>query len=76
MPTHHTYIRMGRRSIQQTLEQKGVFRSEQEIRTALQVLQLYQLIQVLRGRGGTGITPLGVKVWEQLSAMPLQVTSN
>lgn len=76
MPTHHTYIRMGRRSIQQTLEQKGVFRSEQEIRTALQVLQLYRLVQVLRGRGGTGITPLGVKVWEQLSAMPLQLTSN
>ena len=67
---------MGRRSIQQTLEQKGIFRSEQEIRTALQVLQLYRLVQVLRGRGGTGITPLGVKVWEQLSAMPLQVTSN
>ena len=57
---------MGRGSIQQALEKKGIFRSEQEIRTALQILQLYQLVQVLRGRGGTGITPLGVRVWEQL----------
>ena len=66
MPTYRTHNRMGRGSIQQALEKKGIFRSEQEIRTALQILQLYQLVQVLRGRGGTGITPLGVRVWEQL----------
>lgn len=69
MPTYRTHSRMGRRSIQQALEEKGIFRSEQEVRTALHTLQLYQFVQVLRGRGGTGITPLGAKARDQLSAV-------
>lgn len=66
MQTYQSRIRMGRGSIQNALEARGVYLSEQEIRTLLQILQLYGFIQVLRGRGGTHITDLGVTALNQL----------
>lgn len=65
-PTCRTCTGMGRGSIQHSLEERSVYRSEQEIRTALNTLHLYQLVQVLRGRGGTRLTPLGIKALEQM----------
>lgn len=60
MVTAQTHVGLGRHSIQQVLEASGIFCSEQEVRTALQTLQFYRLVQVLRGRGGTRITALGI----------------
>ena len=72
-PTCRTRMGMGRGSIQHSLEERNIYRSEQEIRTALNTLHLYQLVQVLRGRGGTRLTLLGIKALEQMENLERSV---
>lgn len=63
--TYLSHTRLGRKSILQKLEERGVFFSEQEIRTMLQTLSFYGLVRITRGRGGSCITALGMKVLSQ-----------
>ena len=64
--TCHGRRRMGRKTLQLTLGQRGGYYSEQEIRTLMGVLQDYRLISVLRGRGGSAITELGMKALQAI----------
>ncbi|MCY6484074.1 sigma 54-interacting transcriptional regulator [Clostridium aestuarii] len=59
-------LRIGRRSLADNAKLKGVFLSEQEIRTILNELQSYGMVSISRGRGGTEITEFGLKVVKNL----------
>lgn len=63
-----TRNRTGRRSIAQVACKQGVFLSEQEIRTIFTVLEEYEIIDVLKGRGGTRLTEQGLKLIPYLKA--------
>lgn len=52
---------MGRRSLAQKAEKRGVFLTEQEIRTILLDLQEYNMVTISVGRGGSKISELGKK---------------
>lgn len=51
--------RLGRRSISQIAWEKGLFLSEQEIRSIILSLEKNSLVEVYPGKGGTVITELG-----------------
>lgn len=59
--------RSGRHSISAGLEQCGVFLSPQEVRTLIKVQQVYGLVNIQPGRGGTEITSLGRQMLNLLS---------
>ena len=61
--TEHSRLRLGRKTVLKELEDRGLFFSEQEIRTLFQTLAFYRLIRITRGRGGTCITGLGIKAY-------------
>lgn len=54
--------RLGRKSLAELAKSEGLFLSEQEIRTILSKLEVQGLVKVNRGRGGTGITALGIDI--------------
>ncbi|CAH2214589.1 sigma-54 interaction domain-containing protein [Tepidibacter aestuarii] len=56
--------RIGRKKIYNIAVKKGVFLSEQEIRSILLELNELELIQVLKGRGGSVINECGLKFLE------------
>lgn len=53
--------RLGRRSITEIALEKGLFISEQEIRSILITLQKYSMITISKGRSGSVITECGIK---------------
>lgn len=54
--------RMGRRSICLLADQTGLYLSEQEIRTILLQLEMYGLVEISKGRGGTVISESGKRM--------------
>jgi transcriptional regulator with PAS, ATPase and Fis domain len=59
--------RIGRRSLLNMSKESSVFLSEAQIRKMLTVLQLYNLVILSNGRGGTTITPLGISALKFLN---------
>ncbi len=57
---------IGRGKICHLLEDRGFFLSEQQIRTVIQNLEDRGLVTVMRGRGGSKLTPEGVEYCEKL----------
>lgn len=53
--------RLGRRSIFKIAIEKNIYLTEQEIRNIISDLELYRMVEVYRGRGGTIITDFGLK---------------
>jgi len=51
--------RLGRRSLCEIAKKKGIFISEQEIRTILTNLEKFSMVEIFKGRSGTLITNLG-----------------
>jgi repressor of nif and glnA expression len=51
--------KVGRNSISEGLERRGLYLSPQEVRTIVKIQQAYGLVNILSGRGGTEISPLG-----------------
>ena len=58
--------RLGRRSIHRIAKSKGIFLSEQEIRTMLAELEKLFMVKVSKGRTGTVITKEGIRALEYL----------
>jgi sigma-54 dependent transcriptional regulator, acetoin dehydrogenase operon transcriptional activator AcoR len=58
--------RIGRRSLADKSSERGLFLTEQEIRSILLRLQHHQLVSIKKGRGGTKITDMGKTALEQL----------
>lgn len=58
--------RMGRRSLEKIAKCKGLFLTEQEIRSILHNLEKNSLVIIGKGRSGTKITELGKKVLKKL----------
>lgn len=58
--TYRTDIKLGRRSISDCLLKNNIIISEQEVRTILRDLSMYEMVYVAKGRGGTSITNLGI----------------
>lgn len=58
--------RLGRRSLYNIADKKGLFISEQEIRTILMQLEKQSLVRISKGRKGTTITEKGREVLKQL----------
>ena len=56
--TEHSRLRLGRKTVLKELEDRGLFFSEQEIRTLFQTLAFYRLIRITRGRGAVSYTHL------------------
>lgn len=54
---HH----VGRKILSEALEEKGIFLSEQQVRTITGRLEERGMVAVSKGRGGTRLTPEGVK---------------
>ena len=48
------------------LQEKGLFLSEQQVRTITEKLEERNLVMVSKGRAGTRLTPEGVKYCEKL----------
>lgn len=66
---NHAYVnnkRAGRRSISEAAAKKGIFISEQEIRTILINLEKYKMAEITKGRSGTAITVFGIKALNYL----------
>ncbi len=59
--------RLGRRTLSEIAKNKGVFISEQEIRTILLNLENYKMAEINKGRSGTVITEFGKKAFSYLS---------
>jgi transcriptional regulator with PAS, ATPase and Fis domain len=59
--------RLGRRSISETAKKKGVFISEQEIRTILINLEKFSMAEIYKGRSGTLITEAGRQTLKHLT---------
>lgn len=59
--------RLGRRTISEIAKIKGVFISEQEVRTILLNLEKYKMAEINKGRSGTVITEFGKKAYNYLS---------
>ncbi len=59
--TFNTEVRLGRRSICSLLAKGGVVLSEQEVRTILNDLSIFDMIYISKGRGGTCITDFGMQ---------------
>jgi transcriptional regulator with PAS, ATPase and Fis domain len=53
--------RIGRRSLTNIAESRNIYLTEQEIRNILSELQLYKMVSISKGRGGTKITDFGLK---------------
>ncbi len=53
--------RLGRRSISEILMDRHIYITEQEVRTVLEELRLYKIVEIYRGRGGTKLTELGYR---------------
>lgn len=60
--SYNNKIRLGRRSIYEIAQDKGIFISEQEIRTVLINLEKFSLVKINKGRSGSVITDLGKKM--------------
>ena len=52
--------RVGRRLLYEMLKKEGYHISEHDVRHALIQMQHYGYVSILKGRGGTVITPLGI----------------
>lgn len=65
--TYGTGIKLGRRTISEMLQKKGLYFSEQEIRTILNDLSIFEMVYVSRGRGGTSITAFGLRVYDTIA---------
>ncbi|SHI32687.1 Transcriptional regulator containing PAS, AAA-type ATPase, and DNA-binding Fis domains [Dethiosulfatibacter aminovorans DSM 17477] len=66
---HSSYknrTRIGRRSILSMSKDSDLFLSEAQIKKMLTVMQVYNLVKLSNGRGGTTITSLGIKALESL----------
>jgi len=59
--------RLGRRSLCELAKKKGIFISEQEIRTILINLEKFSMVEIFKGRSGTLITSLGRQTVKQLT---------
>jgi len=59
--------RLGRRTLSEIAKSKGIFISEQEIRTILLNLEKYKMAEIYKGRSGTVITEFGKKAYNYLS---------
>jgi len=53
--------RQGRHGISESLRERGVPLSQQEVRTLLHIQHSYGFVAIQQGRGGTGVTPLGLE---------------
>jgi transcriptional regulator with PAS, ATPase and Fis domain len=58
--------RLGRRSIYKECENNSLFISEQEIRTILMNLEKCGMARILKGRGGSVITEIGLEALKQI----------
>lgn len=58
--------RMGRRTLYGIAVQKGIFISEQEIRSMLVILEKFFMVKIYTGRSGSVITDFGIKVLKYL----------
>jgi transcriptional regulator with PAS, ATPase and Fis domain len=66
---HEGYLnrrRVGRRSISSAADERGIYLSEQEIRKMLLKLEIYGMVIINKGRGGTKITDFGITVFNHL----------
>lgn len=63
---HMKSRRLGRRSICEIAKSKGLFISEQEIRTILNNLEIFKMAEIYKGRSGTVITDFGIKALDYL----------
>ncbi|MFA9424442.1 MAG: Fis family transcriptional regulator, partial [Sedimentibacter sp.] len=59
-------IRLGRRSLWEIAKKKGIFISEQEIRTVLINLEKFSMIEIYKGRSGSLITSVGRQTLKHL----------
>lgn len=59
--------RLGRRSISELARKKGIFISEQEIRTILINLEKFAMVEINKGRSGTVITGAGRQALKHLT---------
>lgn len=60
-------VRIGRRSILDLSKDSDLFLNEAQIRKMLTILQVYNLVILSNGRGGTTITTLGIKALKLLN---------
>ena len=58
--------RLGRRSLCEIAKKKGIFISEQEIRTILINLEKFSMVEIYKGRSGTLITSFGRQILKHL----------
>ncbi|MGN1143842.1 MAG: hypothetical protein ACI4SU_04700, partial [Anaerovoracaceae bacterium] len=54
-------LHVGRKTLSEALEEKGIYLSEQQVRTITGRLEDRGLVAVSKGRGGTRLTPEGVQ---------------
>ena len=59
--------RLGRRSLCEIAKKKGIFISEQEIRTILINLEKFSMVEIFKGRSGTLITSFGRQTAKRLT---------
>ncbi|HML38175.1 MAG TPA: sigma 54-interacting transcriptional regulator, partial [Bacillota bacterium] len=57
--------RLGRRSLSDSARKQGLFLGEQEVRKILGLLEVRGLVEIRQGKGGTVITPKGLKALSQ-----------
>ncbi len=65
--------RLGRRSLCEIAKKKGIFISEQEIRTVLINLEKFSMVEIYKGRSGTLITNFGRQTVKHLKMNGLHI---
>jgi transcriptional regulator with PAS, ATPase and Fis domain len=59
--SHYGKTRLGRRSLLKLAEENNIHITEQEIRNIVSELNLFKIVAISKGRGGTEITDFGLK---------------
>ncbi|SHI38386.1 PAS domain S-box-containing protein [Dethiosulfatibacter aminovorans DSM 17477] len=68
--------RIGRRSISVMSKERGIYLSEQEVRSVLKKLQDYGLVVIKKGRGGTKVSDAGKTIFRMLKSKEKQNCCN
>lgn len=63
---HANRTTIGRKAISKASENANIFLTEQEVRNLLTNLEKFKLVKVLKGRGGSKITELGLKFLDKI----------
>jgi transcriptional regulator with PAS, ATPase and Fis domain len=70
--SHKNRTTIGRKAISKASENANIFLTEQEVRNILTNLEKFKLVKILKGRGGSKITELGLRFLNKIKVVQME----